>query len=149
MTQNSGHIWAHKFCGFVFLAISAIVPAFSQAPEPKPVAPPPVIINFVVDINTNTVNQLVQIVNRQANSGTKRVTILIASPGGDVAAGFAAYNILRSIPNIELTTFNVGNVDSAAMLLFSAGKNRYSLPGPGPRFLIHGVSYNPAAGTQM
>jgi ATP-dependent Clp protease, protease subunit len=67
--------------------------------------------------------------------GVKKITIVISSPGGDMASAFAAYNILRSVP-AEITTFNVGTIDSAAMLIYCAGKYRYSFPSPA-RFLIH------------
>ena len=66
---------------------------------------------------------------------------LLASSGGDPASGFAAYNILKNIP-AEITTFNTGNIDSAAILIYCAGKYRYSLPSPA-RFLIHSVALNP------
>lgn len=78
-------------------------------------------------------------VNTQVLAGNHRITILISSPGGDTTAAFAGYNVLRRLP-AEISTFNIGNVDSAAMLLYCAGHNRFSLPGPGPRFLIHGNS---------
>lgn len=49
----------------------------------------------------------------------------------------------------NITTFNIGNVDSAAVLLYCAGKHRYSLPGPGTRFLIHGNQVNFGTGVSM
>jgi ATP-dependent protease ClpP protease subunit len=53
---------------------------------------------------------------------TQHIVILISSPGGDTTAAFAAYNVLRNV-KADITTFNIGHVDSAAMLLFCAGKD--------------------------
>jgi ATP-dependent Clp protease protease subunit len=78
---------------------------------------------------------------REVRNGTKNITIVLASSGGDPSSGFAGYNILRSIP-ADITTFNAGNIDSATLLLYCAGKHRYSLPSPA-RFLIHSTALNP------
>lgn len=119
-----------------------------QPQESTPSQPHGVVITFVVPIDSNSANQLIHIVTSQTQGGVKDVTLVLASPGGDTAAAFAAYNILKTLP-IDLTTFNVGNIDSAAMLLYCAGKHRYSLPGPGVRFLIHGNSLTLGVGVPM
>jgi ATP-dependent protease ClpP protease subunit len=98
-----------------------------------------VIISFVGGIDSGSMAGLLRTVNEQIQKGNKDITLLIASPGGDTTAAFAAYNVLRNVP-AEITTFNIGNVDSAAMLLYCAGKKRYSMPAT--RFLIHGNSFN-------
>jgi ATP-dependent Clp protease, protease subunit len=116
----------------IFLAISA------NAQQTQPAPPPPperAVINFIVPIDSNTMNMLLSIVNNQVRLGVKKITIVISSPGGDTASAFAAYNILRNVP-AEITTFNAGNIDSAALLVYCAGKYRYSFPSPA-RFLIH------------
>jgi len=120
-----------------------------QLQQPSEAPPrPPVVITFVVPIDSNTANQLIHMVTSQSQMGVRSITLVLASPGGDTAAAFAAYNILKTLP-IDLTTFNVGNIDSAAMLLYCAGKHRYSLPGPGVRFLIHGNSVQFAGGMPL
>jgi ATP-dependent protease ClpP protease subunit len=70
-------------------------------------------------------------------NGATKVKILLSSSGGDTASAFAGYNYLHNLP-IHITTYNVGTVDSAAVLLFCGGRERYALPGT--RFLIHGNS---------
>jgi len=82
---------------------------------------------------------LIAIVNNQIRGGVHKIRIVLSSGGGDTSAAFAAYNYLRSAP-AEITTFNIGNVDSAAVILYCAGKYRYSFPAT--RFLIHGNSLN-------
>jgi len=109
-------------------------PLSSQQPiTPQP--PERVVINFLAGIDTNSVNMLLSVVNGQVRQGVKKITIVISSPGGDTTAAFAAYNILRN-STAEITTFNAGNIDSAAVLIYCAGKYRYSFPEPA-RFLIH------------
>lgn len=119
----------------VLIAAAILIAAPLNAQQQQPESPKRAIINFIVPIDSNTTNLLLGIVNNQVRAGIKDITIVISSPGGDTASAFAAYNILRNVP-ADITTFNAGNVDSAAMLLFCAGKHRYSFPAPA-RFLIH------------
>ncbi len=108
---------------------------FAQAqPNPDQIS----VISFIGDINTASMGQLLAIVNAQLRGGVHRIRIVISSGGGDTTAAFAAYNYLHSLPDVEISTFNVGNVDSAAVLLYCAGQHRYSFPAT--RFLIHGNS---------
>ncbi len=119
------------------VAVLLIVPLciLAQAPtNPDQMS----VITIVGDINTQSVGALLSVVNGQVRAGIKKIRIVIASGGGDPSAGFAAYNYLRGLTNIEISTFNMGNVDSAAVLLFCAGQNRYSVPGA--RFVVHGNS---------
>jgi ATP-dependent Clp protease protease subunit len=96
-----------------------------------------VVIKFFVPIDFGSVNQLAQIVDAQIKNGAHKITILLSSNGGDPSSAFTAYNYLRGV-SAEITTFNVGNVDSAAATVYCAGRNRYALPGT--RFLLHGNS---------
>jgi ATP-dependent protease ClpP protease subunit len=107
--------------------------AQQQQNQPQQVS----VITFMGDINTASAGVLLQVVNQQIRNGIHKITLVISSGGGDPSAAFAAYNYLRNLP-VELTTFNVGNVDSAAVMLYCAGQHRYSLPAT--RFLIHGNS---------
>ena len=134
---RSGHI--------IFGALLIRATLFAQAPASEH----PVVINFIADVNSDSVNTLVRIINDQVIKGNHKITILISSGGGQTAPALAAYNLLRHMSSLELTTFNIGNVDSAAMLLYCAGAHRYSLPGPGTRFLIHGNAMNPPVGVPI
>ena len=118
----------------LLLSMCAVSSAFAQQPTPPP-PPERAVITFIVPIDSNSVNYLIAIVNNQVRMGVKKITLVISSPGGDTAAAFAAYNILKNEP-VEITTFNSGNIDSAAMLLYLSGKYRYSFASPA-RFLIH------------
>jgi ATP-dependent Clp protease protease subunit len=125
----------------IVFATVILVSSCATAQAQQPQAPERVIINFIAPVTTDTVNMLINIVNNQVRSGSKKITIVVSSSGGDPNAAFAAYNYLRNV-QAEITTFNGGTVDSAAMFIFCAGKFRYSLPGPS-RFLIHATALNP------
>jgi ATP-dependent protease ClpP protease subunit len=58
------------------------------------------------------------------SQGIKDLQILFASSGGNVDEGLALYTFLRSLP-VELTIHSIGNVDSVALIVFLAGKNRF------------------------
>jgi ATP-dependent Clp protease, protease subunit len=119
----------------VLLLLTATSISAQQAPPP-PIRPDQtVIIKFFVPVDFGSVGQLVQIVDAQIRNGAHKITILLSSNGGDPSSAFMGYNYLRGV-SAEITTFNVGNVDSAAATLYCAGHNRYALPGT--RFLIHG-----------
>lgn len=121
------------------ICVSVSSPLFPQAqplmpPSAAQIASQPFQISFFVPIDPGSVNQLIQIVNSQVNSGRKQFIILLSSQGGEVLSGLAAYNYLHGL-NVDLTTYNLGQVDSAANLIFCAGKHRYALPDT--RFLVH------------
>jgi ATP-dependent Clp protease protease subunit len=95
------------------------------------------VIRFFSDVNPGTIGMLLQTVDAQFKAGTRKFVILMSSGGGDVLSGFMAYNYLKGLP-IEITTFNVGNVDSSASIIYCAGSKRYAVPEA--RFIIHEVS---------
>lgn len=137
--MKSMRIFAALLLFFVTVIFDPTIARPQQAPTPQP--PKRVIVNFILPVNPDTVNLLLSVVNAQVRNGTKKITIVLSSPGGDPGSAFAAYNILRSVP-AEITTFNAGAIDSAAMLIYCAGKYRFSFPNPA-RFLIHGTALNP------
>jgi len=137
--------------GFALAGLVLALSALAQQQPPQPPQPPQpetqtVVINFFVMTTPDSINQLISIVDNQLRQGAKKIVILISSIGGETTSAFTAYNYLRGIP-AEVTTFNIGNVDSAATVLYCAGKNRYSLPGT--RFLIHSVSVQAPTNSQL
>lgn len=124
----------------VLFAFSTLL-LYGQDSQPPPAAsePPthPVMLMFQERISSASINNLLARVNEQVNKGVHKITILINSEGGETSAAFFAYNVLKGMQNVEISTFNLANIDSAAIILYCAGDKRYSVPGPGPRFLIH------------
>lgn len=96
-------------------------------------------IRFMAPVLPQTTDQLLKIVDQKIAQRCKRLHLLISSPGGSVFHGLSVYNFLRGAP-IEVLTYNFGSVDSIGVVIFCAGKHRYSVPHA--RFLIHGVRFN-------
>ena len=87
----------------------------------------------------DSINVLMQIVDKKISQGAKKMGLLISTPGGDVFHGISAYNYLKGVP-LEITTHNFGSADSIGVVLFCAGSKRLSVPHA--RFLLHGVMCN-------
>lgn len=96
-------------------------------------------IKFFAEVNGNSANALMQLVDQYVNQGFQRIVLLISSPGATVFHGLSIFNYLSGIP-LEVETHNFGGVDSIGVTIFSAGKKRYSVPDA--RFLLHPVSVN-------
>ena len=94
-------------------------------------------IRFMAPVTSQTSDHLIRIVDEKIRNGYNKIHLMISSPGGSVFHGLSLYNFLYGIP-LEVDTYNFGSVDSIGVVLFCAGKNRYSVPNA--RFLIHGVS---------
>jgi len=123
---------------YILLFFAPAIPTVGQSNIPQnDNSTKTAVINFFVQVDGNSINQLVNIIDTQTKLGFRRFAILISSTGGETTSAFTAYNYLRGL-NVEITTFNVGNVDSAATVLYCAGSKRYSLPNT--RFLLHGAS---------
>jgi len=82
---------------------------------------------------------LIAVMSNCINLEVKAVYLLISTPGGFVANGLNLYNILKGMP-LELTTHNVGNVDSIGNIVFLAGSKRYATASA--TFMFHGVGFN-------
>lgn len=96
-------------------------------------------IRFLAPVNNQTSDQLFKAIDLKINHGCKKLHLLISSPGGSVFHGLSLYNYLKGIP-VELYTYNFGSVDSIGVVIYCAGKKRFSVPHS--RFLIHGVKFN-------
>ncbi len=128
----------HRVALFLFFFSPLISSSSAQAPQAaSQEQPKAAVIRFFANIDPQTIGVLLQTVDAQYKIGVRRFVILISSQGGDVLSGMMAYNYLKGL-QIDLTTFNVGSVDSSAGLVFCAGNKRFSVPEA--RFIIHEVS---------
>lgn len=105
--------------------------------------PPEIYVSLSAEVNVNTAEALISTMANIANQRIPKVTLCLSSPGGDVMSGMNIYNMLRAMP-FELTTHNVGNVDSIANAIFLAGTKRFACPHS--TFMFHGVGFNAEAG---
>jgi ATP-dependent Clp protease, protease subunit len=96
-------------------------------------------VKFFAPVMQDSINVLMQVVDKKISQGARRMGLLISTPGGDVFHGLSAYNYLKGIP-LEITTHNFGSADSIGVVLFCAGSRRLSVPHA--RFLLHGVMCN-------
>ncbi len=102
-----------------------------------------VYVLFTAEINPNTVETLMQAMSNLAQQKVRDVYLVISTPGGQVTAGIALYNFLRSVP-FNLTAHNIGNVDSIGNAIFLAADRRVACPNA--TFMFHGVGFDQQAG---
>jgi ATP-dependent Clp protease protease subunit len=105
-----------------------------------------VIINFVGKITQKKTNDLTSFIHKQMNEGVNEFIINISSSGGDSDAAISAYQYLKQLP-VSITTYNIGNVQSSAALIYCSGQKRYALPYS--FFMLHGSSTRYAEGISL
>ena len=89
------------------------------------------LINFYAGVSEQSVNNLInfitqQIAGQQENNPLDEIIIQISSSGGSSDHGMLAYNYLCQL-SIPKTTIGMGNVDSAAVMIFCAGEKRLAM----------------------
>lgn len=104
------------------------------------------VINFVGKVTLKKTNDLTAFIHKQMVDGVKEFIININSSGGDSDAGISAYQYLKQLP-ISITTYNTGNVQSSAALIYCSGQKRYSLPHS--FFMLHGSSTTYSEGMSL
>lgn len=105
-----------------------------------------VAIRFLAEVNQQSINVLISLIEAKIREGVKNFKILISSPGGTVFHGISAFNFLKGIP-VKIETYNFGTIDSIATVVYCAGSKRFCVPNA--RFLIHGIGWNPPAGVRF
>jgi len=111
-------------------------------PENAPV----VYVSFSAEINPGTTERLINAMSLCGNQKVESVYLLLSTPGGTIREGMNLYNVLKGMP-FELTTHNVGNVDSVGNVLFLAGSKRYATTNA--TFMFHGVGYTASQGQRL
>ncbi len=87
-------------------------------------------------VDEHMVENILYIVKEKISDDCKKLHIAVQSSGGSVPIALAIANLLMSLP-CKVFTYNIGNVESAALIIFSAGENRVC--SPGARFYIHPI----------
>jgi ATP-dependent Clp protease protease subunit len=105
-----------------------------------------VYVTFSAEATPYPTEALIATMANCANLGVKKVYLLLSTPGGAVMNGMNLYNVLQGVP-FELTTHNVGNVDSIGNVIFLAGSERYATAQA--TFMFHGVGFNTVPGQRM
>lgn len=92
------------------------------------------------EINENKVAEAIIWINEQmSHQRVARLRFLITSTGGDLDCAIRLHDYLEALP-VSLATIGVGQVDSAAVLVFLAGKERLAVRKC--RFRIHEAIYD-------
>src|ERR1035441_7580474 len=93
-------------------------------------------IVFTADVQTAQAAKLRNALTTVSNAGDD-IYLIISSGGGNVFEGLSIGAFMKTLP-VAITTHNIGQIDSIANLIFSAGTKRYA--NPNSSFLFHGVS---------
>ena len=89
------------------------------------------------EINKDLAEKIVrQLLVLEADDAEKPVYIYIDSPGGDVDAGFAIFDIIRFV-SCPVFLIGMGLIASAAALILLAVDKEHRLALPNSRYLIH------------
>lgn len=70
----------------------------------------------------------------------KNITLIINSPGGDLAAAFALIDIIQG-SKVPVHTLGLGQISSAGLLIFMAGKKGFRTVTPNTSILSHQFSW--------
>lgn len=98
--------------------------------------PPPVYISFQTGVNDMTASILLNVIGQQIQAGKNNIHLLISTPGGSTTTGIGLYHTLKGLP-LDLTTHNVGGVNSIGNIIYLAGETRYACQSTS--FMFHGV----------
>ena len=84
-------------------------------------------IDFSVSVNAISVRNLIDTLTNKVPNHVQELHLLINSPGGSVPVALGLANFLESLP-CKLITYNISRCDSAAIMLFVAGEERFCVP---------------------
>lgn len=93
-----------------------------------------VYFSFNGEINVTSSANLIYFCNKEIQNGKKHIYISFSSRGGLSDSGFFLHNTLKAL-DVELTFHNTGSVESAGLMVFLSGKNRFA--SNNSRFLLH------------
>ncbi|EML2066015.1 ATP-dependent Clp protease proteolytic subunit [Enterobacter hormaechei] len=96
-------------------------------------------VHFLCPVNSSTVSILQNNMLSAISQGATQINLHISSSGGDVTAGFTAYNLIKTL-GVPVHCFNISNIDSIANAIFLAGSRRFA--NHGARFLLHPFQWN-------
>jgi ATP-dependent Clp protease, protease subunit len=95
-------------------------------------------VTFLQSVNFHTTNGLVGACHDLRNKGVTEVHLGIGSDGGSLDAGFSSYGALQGL-GLQFKTYNLGSVNSVALLLYVLGQDR--IAAPMSSFLFHGTNW--------
>ena len=97
-------------------------------------------LGFNAAIDRKAAEQLVFTLNDVRKQGFETVNLCISSVGGMLDHTYYAFNLIEAL-DINIITWNTGNIQSAANMLFLVGDERYATRGA--TFFFHQTGYDP------
>jgi ATP-dependent Clp protease protease subunit len=97
-------------------------------------------LGFNAAIDRKSVEQIIAVVNTARQNGYSEINLCMSSVGGILDQTYYLSNMLSAMP-IRFITWNIGNIQSAAVMLFLVGEERYATAGS--TFFFHQTSYDP------
>jgi ATP-dependent Clp protease protease subunit len=109
-----------------------------------PPIPKDYFLGFSYMLDRQSTQNLLSLAQMAVNVNAKSITICITSNGGAPDQALYAYEVLTALP-VPIYTHAIGTVQSAAVILFMSGSQRYA--SPGTNFLFHETVFNPGVAT--
>lgn len=103
-------------------------------------------ILFTADVQIAQMGRLREIITQAINQKYDELYFLISSGGGNVTEGLGIAAFIKALP-MKTVMHNIGQVDSVATAIFSAGNEKVS--SKNASFMFHGVSMNLSAGSLL
>jgi ATP-dependent Clp protease, protease subunit len=103
-------------------------------------------LGFNAAIDRKAAEQLTSVVNDARRNGYKEINLCLSSVGGILDQTYYLYNMLEAV-DIGITTWNVGNIQSAANIIFLCGDTRFATEEA--TFFFHQTGYDPPAGGRI
>lgn len=92
---------------------------------------------FMADVVPASIGKLRSEITDAINNEYDELYILISSGGGNVFEGLSIAGFIKAL-STKVITYNIGQIDSVANVIFAAGKERYAQRNSS--FLFHGVT---------
>jgi ATP-dependent protease ClpP protease subunit len=93
---------------------------------------------FNAAIDRKATEQLIYVITDARRNGYDTVNLCMSSAGGILDHTYYALNVLDALP-VKLITWNIGNIQSASVMLFLCGSERYATTGA--TFFFHQTGY--------
>jgi ATP-dependent protease ClpP protease subunit len=123
-------------------------PVSDTSPTARPTSPPqPTEIYgvFVDDINQPAASRIVQGITGAIAGGAKHLHVMFQSWGGFVGDAVMLYNLLRSLTIVDVSLYNSGQVQSAAVTAYLGATHR--IASPRSIFMLHRTHVSPQGAT--
>jgi len=96
-------------------------------------------LGFNAAIDRKAAEAIMTSIKSSQQAGFDTINLSITSVGGIMDQTYYLFNMIESLP-LKMITWNVGNIQSAANILFLCGDERYAVPNS--TFFFHQVGFD-------